>query len=90
MELKNVSQNKLFFTYGLIGTILYFIAIGGSSFIPCNGKEKVENDNNTYIYEYICKVNTTYNIPKPNDTYFYFENFTLYYKKFTEKKILNY
>ena len=76
MELKNVSQNKLFFTYGLIGTILYFAVIGVSSFIPCNGKEKVENDNNTHIYKYICKV---------NNTYYYFENYTLYFTEFNSE-----
>ena len=80
MELKNVSQNKLFFTYGTLGLLLYIIVGGLSTIFEC----KKENIFKIDIDNYICKVKYTKNnnTNNTNYTYYNFESFTLYFENF--------
>ena len=64
MDVKNVSQNKLFLGYGSLGALLYIIVGGLSTIFEC----KKENIFKIDIYNYVCKVKYTKYTKEYNNT----------------------
>ena len=95
MELKNVSQNKLFLVYGLLGTILYIIV--GLVKPECKSENNANNSSiNAYNNIFDANNNTfdannnsinAYNYickvkSEKNNITYYFENFNIYYENY--------
>ena len=92
MTQKNISQNKLFIVFGIIGTILYSIICIISNFFTCKEIED-NNKNKNEFFNYICKVEEKVNIIKDNNvtniTKYYLDNFPIYIEDFNNNKISN-
>ena len=92
MTQKNISQNKLFIVFGIIGTILYSIICIISNFFTCKEIEDNNTDKNE-LFNYICKVEEKVNIIKDNNvtniTKYYLDNFPIYIEDFNNNKISN-
>ena len=78
MDIKYISQNRLFIIYGFFGSLIYFLISLIGTFSPCKKTKEVHQ---TELYNYLCSVKNE------NSTLFYVENFNIYFSKFKEKEI---
>jgi len=84
MDIKYISHNKILTAFGGIGTIFYFIICSLSSIKFFSCKEIDQNDVNTNKIN-ICNYITKVKKEDSNITYYYFDNFEIYFNNFSGK-----
>ena len=80
MDLKYISVRNVLIYYGIIGTIVYTIVCGISTFIPCGFGPIKESETKNNINLDMCRV---YSNNTDNSYNYYFDNIIIYYKNFS-------
>ena len=81
MDIKYISPNKILFAFGGIGIISYFIICLLSTFFECKSINFNNlKENNINYCDYLGKVIN--NKTDSNTTYYYFDNFNIYFQNF--------
>ena len=83
MDLRYIKATKLLMIYGLMGSGICFVISFTSTFIKCK-----DINNEIDLNNYICKLNNSLYKDDNNSTELYFENFKLYFQKFSQSNEL--
>ena len=80
LDFKYISPIKMLIWYGFFGTIINFILSIISSFIKCGDKNS---------FEYIDSICKTYKIDSNNETIYYYDSFSIYFRSLWRKERKN-
>ena len=80
MDLKYISTRNVLICYGIIGTLVYSIVCGVSTFVKCGFGPIMNSNKKNNVNIDICKIYTNSTDDSSN---YYFDNFIIYYNNFT-------